>query len=276
MATERVLVTVKTYPTLSSKYGELVCTAGVREDGSWVRIYPVPFRRLKDYYRFHKYSWIELALEKNRADNRPESFRPVDLSRINIHPPLGTTDKWAERKEIMLERVDCYEDMKELIAKAHSNELSLALFKPGVVEDFVWEKTERKWDKRKLNKVMAELRQGHLFYPEEFIQEFKVAKKLPYKFSYVFSDRGGRKRKLMLEDWEVGALYWNCLARCNDEDEALRKVKEKYFDTFTRKTDLHFYLGTTSRYHRWSKNPFVVIGTFTPPIDHQPRLEFAN
>lgn len=53
MSKERVLVTVKTYPTLSRKYGETVCTAGVRADGSWVRIYPVPFRRLdqKEQYR---------------------------------------------------------------------------------------------------------------------------------------------------------------------------------------------------------------------------------
>lgn len=27
----RVLILVKTYPTLSRKYGELVCTAGMRE-----------------------------------------------------------------------------------------------------------------------------------------------------------------------------------------------------------------------------------------------------
>lgn len=31
MSKERVLITVKTYPTLSTKYGELVCTAGIRE-----------------------------------------------------------------------------------------------------------------------------------------------------------------------------------------------------------------------------------------------------
>jgi hypothetical protein len=46
MSEERVLVTVKTYPTLSRRDGELVCTAGVRADGSWVRLYPVPFGRL--------------------------------------------------------------------------------------------------------------------------------------------------------------------------------------------------------------------------------------
>ncbi len=33
MEKQRVLITVKTYPTLSRKYGETVCTAGVREDG---------------------------------------------------------------------------------------------------------------------------------------------------------------------------------------------------------------------------------------------------
>jgi len=34
MMKQRILVTVKTYPTLSAKYGETVCTAGVRPDGS--------------------------------------------------------------------------------------------------------------------------------------------------------------------------------------------------------------------------------------------------
>ncbi len=43
MKKHRVLITVKTYPTLSGKYGETVCTAGVRQDGTWVRMYPVPF-----------------------------------------------------------------------------------------------------------------------------------------------------------------------------------------------------------------------------------------
>jgi hypothetical protein len=35
---ERLLITVKTYPTLSRKYGETVCTAALRPDCTWVRI----------------------------------------------------------------------------------------------------------------------------------------------------------------------------------------------------------------------------------------------
>jgi hypothetical protein len=38
----KVLIAVKTYPTISTKYDELVCTAGFREDGTWIRIYPIP------------------------------------------------------------------------------------------------------------------------------------------------------------------------------------------------------------------------------------------
>ncbi len=73
MAKERILITVKTYPTLSSKYDELVCTAGLREDGSWVRIYPIPFRKLDYDSRYAKYQWIELNLVKNTSDPRPET-----------------------------------------------------------------------------------------------------------------------------------------------------------------------------------------------------------
>lgn len=39
MTKTKVLITVKTYPTISKKYEELVCTAGFLEDGSWIRIY---------------------------------------------------------------------------------------------------------------------------------------------------------------------------------------------------------------------------------------------
>ena len=46
MAKEKVLIAVKTYPVISESYTELACTAGFREDGSWIRLYPIPFRLL--------------------------------------------------------------------------------------------------------------------------------------------------------------------------------------------------------------------------------------
>jgi len=89
MAKERILITVKTYPTLSRKYGETVCTAGVRADGSWVRLYPVPFRRLEEKEQYRKFDWIELDLVRQASDCRPESYRPRDPKAIEVIEHIG-------------------------------------------------------------------------------------------------------------------------------------------------------------------------------------------
>jgi len=76
MALTKVLITVKTYPTLSAKYDELVCTAGFKEDGTWIRLYPVPFRKnltanntknmIDPVFRdLHKSSPLRIRLGKN-------------------------------------------------------------------------------------------------------------------------------------------------------------------------------------------------------------------
>ena len=40
---KRIFILVKTYPTASKRYRETVCTAGIQEDGTWIRLYPVRF-----------------------------------------------------------------------------------------------------------------------------------------------------------------------------------------------------------------------------------------
>ena len=79
MALTRVLITVKTYPSISKKYEELVCTAGFLENGSWVRLFPIQFRKKPYAEQYRKYQWIELDIVKNTGDFRPESFRQVSL-----------------------------------------------------------------------------------------------------------------------------------------------------------------------------------------------------
>ncbi len=99
MALTKVLITVKTYPTISEKYDELVCTAGFLEDGTWIRIYPVPYRKRACAEQYKKYDWIELDLVKNRSDFRPESYRPKSLdTEIKVVGHIGTSQNWAEKK----------------------------------------------------------------------------------------------------------------------------------------------------------------------------------
>jgi hypothetical protein len=265
MPLEKILITVKTYPTLSRSHGELVCTAGLREDGRWIRIYPVPFRLLDYQNRYKKFDWIEGSFRRNTRDQRPESFRPNDASQIRAVDHMGTENSWAERRAFVLGRASVYDHMQHLVDLAHRNELSLAVFRPTRVLDFRWEETGREWDPERVEEIRSLADQGDLFGTENWRETLRFVDKLPYKFFYEFADQEGRRSKLQVLDWEAGQLYWNCLRNAEgDEELALQKVRQKYFDVF-RETDLHFFLGTTLLYHRWAANPWLIIGVFPAP-----------
>ena len=270
---ERLLVTVKTYPTLSTKYGETVCTAGVREDGSWVRLYPVPFRRLNEREQYRKYDWLECSLTRHTSDPRPESYRPIDNSELQPVKHLDTSDMWRERKRILLDSAHVYDRLDEIIAAAKANTISLCVFRPTTVTDLVAEEEDRNWDRDKLRRIRAIHGQLELFEDNDWRKTFRVIPKLPYNFSYQFEDSVGKASELQILDWEIGALYWNCLRSSGgDETEALAKVRQKYLDQF-RATDLHFLMGTTQQWHLVAPNPWVIVGVFPAPHDHRLRLD---
>lgn len=267
MAKERVLIAVKTYPTLSRTYTELVCTAGFREDGSWIRIYPSPFRFLTDNQRYRKYQWIELDLVKNTKDHRPESYNPTNIDDITLDEFIGTEQSWAYRKKLIFEKNTIYTNLGTVIAGAKLNKFSLAIFKPTEIKDFTFEAVDPDWEIGRLDAAKAALDQGSLF-DESNNDDFKIMPKLPFKFKYHFVDDEGKVSKMMIEDWEIGQLYWNCLKGSTPE-EAAKKVRQKYLDDFARTKDLHLFLGTTRLWHSRAPNPYVIIGTFHPPIDDQ-------
>lgn len=193
MTKQRVLITVKTYPTLSRKYGETVCTA-------------------------------------------------------------------------------VYDRLDELIAGAKANQVSLAVFKPTRILDFIWEGETTEWDPDKLREMRKITQQLDLYSDNAWRETFEVIPKLPFSFSYRFEDADRRTSELQILDWETGALFWNCLRSTEgDERSALAKVKQKYFDTFLH-TDLHFFLGTTQQSHFVAPHPWVIIGVFSIPHGHQPGL----
>lgn len=271
MAKERILIAVKTYPTLSKTHTELVCTAGFREDGSWIRIYPSPFRLLKDDQKYKKYQWVELELQKNKKDPRPESYNPSNIDDIALGGFISTARNWAERKELILQNNKIYTNLQEIIQGAHANELSLVVFKPTEIVDFKYKRVDSEWRVDKKLAAEEALKQGSLF-EEDVQKELKLMPKLPFKFSYTFKDDVGKESTLMIEDWEIGQLYWNC-HRKHGETKALEKVREKYMDDFAKTKDLHLFLGTTLQFHmKKASNPYVIIGVFHPPIENQYKL----
>jgi hypothetical protein len=94
MERKKILIATKTYPSISTKYRETVCTAGVLLDDNeqpleWIRIYPIRFRQLDFDKRYPRWSIISANIEKNDKDSRIESYR-IDDHSIQILRKIGT------------------------------------------------------------------------------------------------------------------------------------------------------------------------------------------
>jgi hypothetical protein len=214
--------------------------------------------------RYKKYQWIEADISPNKGDPRPESYRVLNKD-IQPLEKVGTDRGWEVRRKLILDNNKIYTNLKEVITLAHSNTLSLVIFKPTSILDFVVEDSEPEWPQEKVNTILNALKQRDLFEDQNF-EDFKIMPKLPKKFSYRFKDDEGTESKLMIEDWEVGQLYWNC-QNAYDQDQGIAKIREKYIDDFAKTKDLYLFLGTTREWHlRKAKNPFVIVGTFHPPF----------
>jgi hypothetical protein len=275
MAVEKICIIAKTYPTLSRKYNELVCTAGIRADGSWIRLYPIPFRQLEYDKQYHKFQWIEVDIERNMDDFRPETYRlrKHDSISINSQIPPDKNGTWATRRDLLLRNV--YTDKQKLIADAYNTSInrSLAVFKPAHIKKFVIEKAEtRVWDPELLGTIEAKSHQVDLFLGAQ--NPYEVVHKVPYDFSYEFIDENGFSSKLQIIDWEIGMLYWNCLkSNNNNEQAACEDVQKMYWDNFVKTKDVYLILGTTKEFHaKRSPNPFLIIGVFPPKPEVQMRL----
>jgi hypothetical protein len=244
----RVLIAVKTYPVPSKKYKEIVCTAGVREDGVWVRIFPVPFRQKDAKEQYKKYQWIEFDAIKSKNDPRPESFSPT--GEIIPKEIIDTAKNWQERKKYI--RAGGTSTMCSL-DKTQQKTKSLGIIKPKEVLDFWWEKTSDKWDSGK----EAILLQGDLF-DEKLI---KPLEKIPYLFRYKFTchEPGCKGHDKMIEDWEVMQLFRSMRDK-HGEEAGLVKVKQKFLGEICgMEKDTHFITGTMLKNGRWT-----LIGTFWP------------
>ena len=149
--------------------------------------------------------------------------------------------------------------------------MSLTVFKPARVINFHWEETDRKWDPEKLSAMRAIASQPSLFDAQSWSRTFSVVEKVPYKFYYHLEDADGKKSRMRILEWQLGALYRNCVSMTKgDENKALAKVRQKYFDEFMN-TDLHLFLGTTLAWQKRALNPWTIVGVL--PIPYEKQLE---
>ncbi|MDR2099854.1 MAG: hypothetical protein LBP40_03375 [Campylobacteraceae bacterium] len=253
------MITVKTYPNISKKYAELVCTAGVREDGSWIRIYPVPFRLLSGDKQFKKYDVIKVPIRKNKSDIRIESYKIENSEEIEIVEHIDTENNWQKRKDYIFKN-KIYTNMRELTELNKQYHISLATFKPCQILKIYAEdkKCGEYWTK---DEIIKYTNANKSLFCDNF--DLKNMPKIPYNFKISFKDNSGYIRDMIILDWEISQLYSNYRhVKKYSKENSKNKVLDKLQELAVK--DLYLFLGTTNKYDGWATNPFTIIGLFYP------------
>ena len=247
---QRVLITVKTYPTPASKGAEVSCTAGITDDGKWIRLFPIPFRFMGGEKQFSKYQWIEIAAKKS-TDARKESFE-VDIDTLKIvSDPLPTKDAWKSRKEKVLPLL-----APSLCYLKRSRKLTgdtLGFFKPKTIHKFVIEHDTPDWTPSEYKKLLQ-----YSIYDKQHLEPLE---KIPFKFSYRFTcdEPNCRGHKLVCVDWELGQSYRQWKQKYNDKWEWA--IINRFETDMILRYDTYFFVGTVHGY----PGSWIIIGLFYPP-----------
>ena len=216
---KEILVVVKTYPNPSRKYQETVCVAGVLLENPprWIRIYPISFRDLPFEQQFKKFHVIEVEVQRNKQDIRPESHK-VKLDSIKLLREISTYRNWEERKKYLLPLVQ--PSMCAIQIEQRESHKSLGIFKPYEIIDFIAEEDEEDWNDSDRNL----LSQKNLFGKEKQILE-----KIPFNFKihYRCSDQKCNGHKQTIIDWETAQLYRNLKGK-HSSTALIEKMKQKY------------------------------------------------
>ena len=263
---KKILIVAKTYPTKSKKYTELVCTAGIDEEGNWYRIYPIPTKTLKEYEGLKKYTWIDAEISKDKSDNRVESYK-INISSVRLLDTISTDNNWGYRKDIVL-KSKIYQNLDEIINLANQkNTLSLCIFNPQKFLHVYFEAKDVETFTNEEKKAYKNANLNLFEHSNNCEVEFKAMPSLPYNIKLEFEDNQGKKSKMNILDWEINQLYWTLKKKNYDEKKIKEGIKDKVF-WMIEKRDLYLCLGTMKQMHGWTSNPFTIIGLFYPPKDN--------
>ena len=234
MGIERILITVRTYPNVSTKYIETVCTGGINDNGYWRRLYPVLHRQLEEEKQYKTYDVVEVKLDDHSPDGRPESRHP-DCSSIEIIDHLNTWEaRWNWVSPTILQ------SMREL----RDSESTLRPVRVSEVIEFIADPIDKEWSPKQLELLRQEL----------LFDGPKPLEKIPYDFRIRWKDFEGEEHNSKFLAWEVGQSW--------------RKFRdiEKVRDVWLTKRlcsdfELSFFMGNFAA-HRQN---YGICGVFHPP-----------
>ncbi len=233
----------------------------MREDGSFVRLYPINFRDLPYTRQYHKYQWIDIsATPYGRRDIRKESYRPdcSTIQPLGEYIQTGPGGDWSARAQFALAQKS--RSMEDLYEQQQRDNTSLGVFKPKSIRDLIITGDDPDWKPS----FKAALAQARIW--DERVKTKTPPRKVPYKFHYLFEcedERCKKNHRMMIEDWEVGALYWRVIDEGAAPAEAAGAVRGKFLHELCGPDkDTYFFVGTLANHPK----SWVVVGLFYPKV----------
>lgn len=259
--TKRILIWGKTYPELSTKHIETVCTGGVLEDGSPVRIYPIPYRYANTRDQYKKYQWITAPIARNESDPRPESYK-IDFHKVELGEAIPTDkNEWSARAEVLFKNKQwVFDSVDDLLKAQATKKTSLGvvipkeIIKVSIVErpkDSLLDFNQRIEKLRKDIKVdQNQLKLFEEITPREFRHLDYISHRI--NINWRCNDHGCKSHHMQILDWELCELQ-----RKSGDEKAKNKIEEICnLETHATK----FFLGNMFRYPQ----SFTIVGFWYP------------
>jgi len=253
--TKTALIVVRTYPVPARRGVEVSCTAAITDKGEWLRLFPVPYRRLRPEQRFSKYQRIEVEVARAN-DPRPESYKIFSDS-IRIVGDVPPDNEWQARKDVILalksESMCAIQKQRDDYGSP-----TLGIFKPTIKRLIIEPAESPNWSQDEL----AALGQRDLFDdgpPSEL-------EKIPFDFRYEYrcSDPSCKGHSMKCTDWEMCQSWrsWRTKYGTNWEEP----FRLRYEQEMIQKFDTHFYVGTLHKH----PSAWIIVGLFYPPKSRLP------
>jgi hypothetical protein len=266
----RLLILCKTYPSPSAAYVETSCVAAMDADGKLVRLYPVPFRLMKDQNQFRKWQWVSAEIEKAPRDHRAESHRIRVDTIAPDGDPIPTQDGWRKRRD-QLAKLETFRSFTELERARRERGVTLGLLcPPRIVGLEIEAAREPDWTEDERTKLLQSQIQGDLFADAEE-RELRTLRKMPFDFYYRYEDplsTTAPTQRHKVVDWEVGALYWK--VERSEGARWQRSVRAK-LESELLSRDLLFLMGTI---HRFPDQWLIVSLIYPPKQQHENQRQF--
>jgi hypothetical protein len=260
--TARVLITVKTAPQPSASYGDTVCVAGIRIDGSrsdWIRLYPIPFRWLDSAQKFRKYDVIELEVRRRDQDSRQESYSPtIDTIRLVEH-----LDPWAPREEILRQVSRTTVCALRAGVQARHDAPSLGLIDVEAVTGLEFE-DHPGWSEAEQRKIAASLQMQSIdLFGSVKVPPKLMAPQLKVRYKYQCAESGCPSHVGQILDWELSELQRRIGGVSGERLRVL--IQEKFIDMmWNSRRRSSFFRGNFEDPKK--RQNFSVLGVYYPDV----------